>query len=247
MRGITNRQLLMLVATLVVIIGVTTIMKLDPEHDRSHSSTGPAGLMNENDLATSNQHEPSRNLPRILFLGDSLFAGYGLAAHQSAPALIQQKINHAGLHYVVINAGRAGDTSAQALQRLPHYFDRGIPIQVLVIGLGSNDIINGVSLDSLESNLKSIIQEARQNNPDMKVFLFQMRMFPPYVQDERLLNEYAGLFPKVAEESGAILLPFFLEDVAGRPELNQADGLHPTTRGTRIVANQMWESLQGRL
>lgn len=179
--------------------------------------------------------------PAILFLGDSLTAGYRLELSQSPPALIEQKINAAGMNYSVINGGRSGDTSAGGLSRLGWYLRPETGVKVLVIGLGSNDAIRGLPLEDLEKNLREIVRRARAFDPEMKIFLFQMYTFPN--MGPRYAGEYEKVFGAVARAENITLLPFPLAGVAGKPALNQADGIHPTVAGARLMADNIWKAL----
>ena len=159
---------------------------------------------------------PAKDAPALVFLGDSLTAGRGLAKSQSAPALIQAKLLEAGLEYRVVNAGRSGDTSARGL------------------GLGQR-----------ESNLKEIVKRTREYDANIRVFLFQMHIFPNMGPEYQ--QGYEDVFRRVAKEMDIGLLPFPLLNVGGVPELNQDDGIHPNVEGTKIVAENIWGALQGQL
>lgn len=183
--------------------------------------------------------------PVILFLGDSLTAGFGLPADASMPARVQEHVDAAGLDYRVVNAGRSGDTTAGGVSRLGWHLESHPEVAAVVIGLGSNDAMRGLPLDEAEKNLTALVEAAHAHDPDMKVFLFQMETFPS------MGKEYAGayreMFPRVAEATGAILLPFPLEGVAAVPELNQPDGIHPNETGTRRMAENAWKALEPHL
>jgi acyl-CoA thioesterase I len=187
----------------------------------------------------------SEPAPTIVFLGDSLTAGFGLAEQDALPALIQQRVDAAHLPYHVVNAGRSGDTSAGGLARLDWYFKDSIDLRALVIGLGSNDAMRGLPLKSLEDNLRQMIRRTRERKPRTKIFLWELRTFPNLGPE--YARDYAAVFPRVAESENVGLLPFPLEPVAARPELNQSDGIHPTAEGTVLVADRVWASLQPSL
>ncbi|HKO94540.1 MAG TPA: arylesterase, partial [Polyangiaceae bacterium] len=184
---------------------------------------------------------PAPDAPGIVFLGDSLTAGLGLPESDALPALIQRRLDEAGLRYRALNAGRSGDTSAGGLSRLAWYFRDGVNLQALVIGLGSNDAMRGLSLQALSDNLTQIIQRTRQHKPDAKIFLWALETFPNLGPE--YAREYAAVFPRVAEREKVTLIPFPLSDVAGKPELNQSDGIHPTSAGTERVAERIWAVL----
>jgi acyl-CoA thioesterase-1 len=191
------------------------------------------------------QPAPDANTPAIVFLGDSLTAGLGLAQSEALPARIQQRLDAAGLSYRAINAGRSGDTSAGGLARIDWYFRPQIDLRALVIGLGSNDAMRGLSLASLEQNLQQLIQRTRERKPAARIFLWALETFPNLGPD--YARQYAEVFPRVAEREHVTLIPFPLADVAGHPELNQDDGIHPSAEGTQLVAERIWAVLQPAL
>jgi acyl-CoA thioesterase-1 len=174
-----------------------------------------------------------------------LTAGRGLARDEALPSLIQQRVDEAGLSYRVINAGRSGDTTAGGLARLGWYLESAGEIGAVVIALGSNDAMRGLPLASVEANLRSIAQRTRAAAPSAKIFIWALETFPNLGADYRA--QYAAIFPRVAAEETIALIPFPLRAVAGRPELNQEDGIHPTAEGTRLVADSVWASLRSHL
>jgi acyl-CoA thioesterase-1 len=180
--------------------------------------------------------------PAIVFLGDSLTAGLGLSEREALPSLIQSEIDHAGLHYRVINAGRSGDTSAGGLSRIVWYLGDSLDLRVLVIGLGSNDAMRGLPLASVEDNLRAIVQRTRAKRPNVPILLWEMKTFPNMGADYGAA--YTALFRRVAEQEGLRLIDFPLADVAGKAELNQPDGIHPTAAGTTLVAARIWRALR---
>jgi acyl-CoA thioesterase-1 len=183
----------------------------------------------------------AESAPTIVFLGDSLTAGFGLAEKESLPALIQQRVDAAHLPYHVVNAGRSGDTTAGGLARIDWYFKDSIDLRALVIGLGSNDAMRGLPLQTVEDNLRQMIRRTRQRKPQAKIFLWELKTFPNLGQ--QYAGDYAAVFPRVAQSEGVSLIPFPLEAVAARPELNQSDGIHPTAEGTALVAERVWASV----
>jgi acyl-CoA thioesterase-1 len=188
---------------------------------------------------------PAIDSPAIVFLGDSLTAGLGLPEAEALPARIQQQLDAAGLHYRTINAGRSGDTTAGGLARIDWYFREGVDLRALVIGLGSNDALRGLSLPAMEENLRQLIRRTRQHKPAAKIFLWALETFPNLGPD--YAQQYAAVFPRVAQQEHVTLIPFPLADVAGHPELNQQDGIHPTAEGTELVAARIWRVLQPEL
>jgi acyl-CoA thioesterase-1 len=183
--------------------------------------------------------------PSLVFLGDSLTAGYGLGAEQAIPALIQAEVDRAGLGMRVINAGRSGDTTAGGKTRVAYYLRPAVAPAALVVWLGANDVMRGLPTAQIEANLRAILRRAREFDRDLDVFLVQMRAFPNLGAD--YAREFEAIYPRVAKDEGAELVPFPMAEVAGRPELNQPDGIHPTAEGTRKVATALWGALRPQL
>jgi len=178
----------------------------------------------------------------IVFIGDSLTAGYGLdnPSAQAYPALIQEKIDAANLNYLAINAGLSGDTTAGGLRRINWLLRQ--KIDILVIALGGNDGLRGVSPKSTKSNLNGIIENARAKYPDATIMLAGMQM--PANMGEAYRQSFRRIFPEIAQEKRAKLIPFLLEGIGGDPEFNQADLIHPTAEGQRLIAETVWLSLK---
>ncbi|GAB5562047.1 MAG: hypothetical protein SynsKO_36940 [Synoicihabitans sp.] len=176
-----------------------------------------------------------------MFYGDSLTAGYGMddPTVTAFPALIQQKIDEAGLNYRVINAGLSGETSAGGLRRINWVLRQ--PVDIFVLELGGNDGLRGLPLEVLTSNLQAIIDRVKAKNPNVQIVVAGMRM-------PTSMGEYAAKFDAVfaplAEANDAALIPFLLEDVGGIPEMNLPDGIHPNPAGHQLVARNVWEVLQ---
>lgn len=181
----------------------------------------------------------------IVFLGDSLSAGYGLdnAATSSFPALIQARIKEAGLPYTVVNAGVSGDTSAGGLRRIDWLLRR--PIAVLVIELGGNDGLRGIPPAETQKNLQAIIEKVKAKNPGVKILVAGMKMPPNLGAD--YVARFAAIFPAVAEANKAALMPYLLEGVGGNETLNQRDRIHPTAAGHKVIAEALWPSLKALL
>jgi len=172
--------------------------------------------------------------PRVVFLGDSLTAGYGLAASQAYPSLVQQQLREAGFTAEVVNAGVSGDTSAGGLRRLDWALDGDVA--VLVVALGGNDALRGLSTDELRKNLAAIIERARQRS--VTVVLAGMEA-PPNL-GRAYTSAFRQVYRGLAAEYRIPLIPFLLEGVAGRPSLNQADLIHPNAEGAARIAALVW-------
>ncbi|HZS62555.1 MAG TPA: arylesterase [Gemmatimonadaceae bacterium] len=176
----------------------------------------------------------------ILMVGTSLTAGLGLDPDDAWPALIQAKIDSAGLAYHVVNAGLSGETSAGALRRID-WLLRG-PVDVFVLETGANDGLRGLDTDSLRANIEAILAKVHAERPSAKLALIQMEA-PPNL-GPAYTREFHDVYPASAKAEGATLLPFLLDSVAGHPALNQADGMHPNVAGARIAARTEWRALQ---
>lgn len=190
--------------------------------------------------SASAESRPAAARPRIVCLGDSLTAGYGLddPATQSYPALLQAKLDAAGLAFEVVNAGVSGDTSAGGLRRLD--WSLAGDVRVLIVALGANDGLRGQSLDELRRNLDQIVLGAQQRR--LRVLLAGMEVPPNLGAD--YADAFRAVFRDVARARGVPLLPFLLSGVAGDPRLNQGDSIHPNATGTRLVAENVWAALR---
>lgn len=177
--------------------------------------------------------EPSADRPLVIFLGDSLTAGLGLAEEQAFPNLVARQLAADGKEVRLVNAGSSGDTTAGGLARLDWLL--GQKPDVLVVCLGANDGLRGLPLDQTEENLRQIIRRAQAAGA--RVLLLGMLVPPNYGPD--YARSFAAIYPQLAQELGVPLMPFLLEDVAAVPELNQADGIHPSARGQEILAENV--------
>lgn len=193
-----------------------------------------------NPARSSDQAGETPNRRTIVILGDSLAAGYGLDLSEAFPALLQKKIDAAGLKFSVVNAGLSGDTSAGGLRRIDWLLKR--PIDVLVLELGGNDGLRGIPAASTMTNLQAIIDRTKQKYPQAQVVIAGMQM-PPNMGEE-YNNAFRRIFPDLATANRAALIPFLLEGVGGKPELNLPDLIHPTAEGHRIVAENVWKVLR---
>lgn len=180
----------------------------------------------------------------IVFFGNSLTAGYGLDPSEAFPALIQQKLDSAGYNYKVVNAGLSGETTAGGNQRIDWILERQ-PLDVFVLELGANDGLRGVDPASTQRNLEEIIDKVRKANPEAKIVLAGM-LVPPSMGGD-YARKFSQVFPEVASNKDAALVPFLLQNVAGERALNLGDGIHPNARGQQILAQNVWAVLEGML
>jgi acyl-CoA thioesterase-1 len=176
----------------------------------------------------------------VLVLGNSLSAGYGLNATQAYPAILQQKVNDGRLNFKVVNAGVSGDTSAGGLRRIDWLLRNSV--DVLILELGANDGLRGIPLESTRSNLQGIIDKTLQHSPAARIIIAGM-MVPPNL-GPIYTEKFRMLFQDLARVNNAELIAFLLEKVAGKRELNLADGIHPNPEGHKLVAETVWEVLE---
>lgn len=176
----------------------------------------------------------------ILCFGNSLTEALGVTPKQSYPHLIQQKIDSLGLEYKVVNAGISGETTSGGKGRLDWVLTD--QVKVFILELGANDGLRGIDLRETEKNLQDMIDVVRAKNDSIQIIIAGMQI-PPNLGIE-YTNDFKNLFPALSEKNGTHLIPFLLEGVAGNPELNQADGIHPTVEGQKILAENVWEILK---
>ncbi len=177
---------------------------------------------------------------RILFFGDSITAGYGLEIEQAFPALIQQKIDSEDLKYRVINAGQSGETSAGGVRRVDWILQQ--KPDIFFLELGGNDGLRGVDPNNTKENLQMIIDKVNARYPETTIVLAGMQA-PPNL-GETYAKHFSSIFYELADENDVVFMPFVLEDVAGDPDLNQPDGIHPTAKGHEIIAENVWDILK---
>ena len=187
--------------------------------------------------AAARAAEPST----IVCFGDSLTAGYGLddASTEAWPALVQKKISAAGLPWRVTNAGLSGETTAGGMRRVDWVLRA--PVEVFILALGGNDGLRGIEPAAAKENLRRILARVRAKNPAARLVVAGMLM--PSNMGADYAREFAAIFPAIAAKEKCALVPFLLDGVAGRAELNQPDGIHPTAAGHTVVAENIWQVL----
>lgn len=181
----------------------------------------------------------SSDKPKIVAFGDSLTAGFGVEEKESYPYLLQEKLKADGYDYEVVNAGVSGDTSAGGLDRVDWALDQD-NVQIMILELGANDMLRGLSVPQMRKNLDAIIKKAKSKN----VQVLLCGLFPPDAPVSKDQSQFARTFLDLSKENNVAFLPFFLENVGGVKNLNQADGIHPNAEGTKIVTNNVYKSLQ---
>lgn len=176
----------------------------------------------------------------ILFFGNSITAGYELDISEAFPALIEKRLDSLGYSYTVINAGLSGETTSGGLNRIDWVLST-VP-DLFVLELGANDALRGLDLNETEANLQAIIDKVKKVNPAVKIIIAGMQVPPNLGQD--YTRRFRELFQNLASENQAVLIPFLLEGVAGKPDLNLPDGIHPTAQGHKILTENVWSVLQ---
>ncbi|HEU4988767.1 MAG TPA: arylesterase [Gemmatimonadaceae bacterium] len=182
----------------------------------------------------------SRESHTVLFVGTSLTAGLGLDPDSAYPALVQRKIDSAGLPFRVVNAGVSGETSAGALRRMDWLLRQ--PFDVMVLETGANDGLRGTPVSETRANIQAIIDTVRRARPGAHIVLVQMEALPNL--GVRYTRAFHATYPLIARERRVTLLPFLLNGVAGHASLNQSDGMHPNDDGEKIVADNVWRGLR---
>lgn len=181
-----------------------------------------------------------QNNKNILFFGDSITAGYGLDSENAFPALIQNRLDSLELEYNVVDAGFSGETSAGGLRRVDWILQQ--PVEIFILELGGNDGLRGLDPENTKKNLQEIIDKVENSYPDATIILAGMEAPPNMGPD--YTERFRNIYKELAETNDVIFLPFILEGVAGEPDLNLADGIHPTAEGHEIVAENVWEVLE---
>ncbi|HEY9404533.1 MAG TPA: arylesterase [Pyrinomonadaceae bacterium] len=181
------------------------------------------------------------NRPKIVALGDSLTAGYGLSLHESYPSLLQEQLERDGFDYEVVNAGVSGDTTAGGLRRLDWALEGDV--RFVILELGANDILRGLPTSETRRNLAQIIERSRARGAQVLL----AGMLAPTNYGAEYQRASMEIFPVLAKEYELPMIPFFLDRVAGIENLNQEDGVHPNPEGTRIVAETVYRHLKPML
>jgi acyl-CoA thioesterase-1 len=222
------------VRRLPVIYALILLVLVSACRSQARSQDGPPAA----DQAAAPGVGAERARPKIVVLGDSLTAGYGLGATQSYPYLLQQKLDTEGYKFEVVNAGVSGDTSAGGLRRLEWALEGDV--KVVIVALGGNDGLRGLPVDQMKRNIGEIIRRARERQ--IVVVLAGMEAPPNYG------SEYAAAFRKtfqdLARDHRVPLIPFLLNGVAAEADLNLADGIHPNPRGAAVVSDTVWKALR---
>lgn len=177
--------------------------------------------------------------PKIVAFGDSLTAGFGLAEKESYPYLLQERLKADGYNYEVVNAGVSGETSLGGLERIDWVLEQE-NVQILVLELGANDLLRGLPVARMKSNLSSIIKKAQAKNVEVLL----CGMLAPPTMGAQYQREFVTAFPDLASEYKVEFMPFVLEGIALDPKLNQSDGIHPNAEGAKVLTANVYKALQ---
>lgn len=232
--------------TLAALIGILIVSACGREPAPATSapesaSFDSAGRPAHRSAGVAQNRSAAASKPRVVFLGDSLTAGLGLASDQSYPALIGKRLKEGGYDYEIVNAGVSGDTSAGGLRRLDWSLEGDV--RVLVVALGANDGLRGLPASEMKKNLAAVLDRAKAT--DVTVILAGMEAPPNNGPD--YTREFRAVYAELARDHGVRFIPFLLAGVAGDASLNQGDGIHPNARGAQLVADLVWAELEPAL
>ncbi len=205
-----------------------------------------AKINKEKDVATAEKMDESTetiNKKVIMFYGNSLTAGYRLEENESFPSIIEDIIDSLKMDYSVINAGLSGDTSYDGLKRLDWVLNT--KVDVFILELGANDMLRGLPLINTKENLTNIIRKVKSKYPDALIGICAMAGAPNMGAD--YVAEFEKIYKDIASDDKITYIPFFLDGVAGNPDLLLQDGKHPNAEGQKIVADNIWKTLQNIL
>lgn len=176
----------------------------------------------------------------IVFLGNSLSAGFGVDTEEAFPSLIQDKIDSLGWPFRVMNAGVSGETTSGGLSRIDWLLRQRV--DVLVVELGGNDGLRGIPTEVTKRNLEDIVEKTKGTRPDVTIILTGMQLPPNLGID--YTRRFRAIYAEVAQENGVHLIPFLMEGVGGVDSMMQGDGIHPNRAGHRKMAENVWDVLE---
>ena len=226
------RKLIQISGTAILILAAALILSCAAAKQRS------AGNVNRPLI----RPELNTGRPKIVAFGDSLTAGFGLTENESYTYLLQQRLKADGYDYEVVNAGISGDTSQGGLERVDWVLGMD-NVKILVLELGANDLLRGIPVARMRSNLDQIIRKAKAKNVDVLL----CGMIAPPTMGVQYQREYTMTFPQLANEHGLKFVPFVLENIAAKKELNQADGIHPNAEGEKLMTENVYKELKTML
>ncbi len=225
--------------TMSLLILVTCITFIGCKDDKSTPNQSQQAVKNE--VITVESEKSDKKV--ILFYGNSLTAGYGLDENESFPSIIEDRIDSLNLKYTVVNAGLSGETTSGGLKRIDWVMKQ--KVDIFFLELGANDMLRGLPIAETRKNLSEIISIVKVKNPKVKIGLCEM-MAPPNMGDE-YVREFNKIYKDLSSSFEITFVPFFLDGVAGHEDLLLKDGKHPNAEGQKIVAENIWNSLETML
>ena len=189
-------------------------------------------------MTSCNKTNKLDDVNEILLFGDSLMSGYGLKENQALSIILENDLKEVGYNIKVINGSVSGDTSEDGLDRIEEYTSDS-DIDLIVLGLGANDMLRRINPDQTENNLRKIIEIIKTRN--IKIILAGMKASP--TNGLAYKKKFDDIFPKLAEEYDLNLIPFLLKKVALNPKFNQSDGIHPNYEGAKVISETIKESI----
>jgi acyl-CoA thioesterase-1 len=222
------------------VLGIVLVMALLTSCGNNNEKTNDAQKQKREQLPTSPDKSKAKT---IVFYGNSLTAGYGVDPSEAFPSIVQEKIDSLQLPYKVVNAGVSGETTAGGRSRIDWILRQ--PVNIFVLELGGNDGLRGIPIAETARNLQAIIDRVKEKYPDARIILAGMQV-PPNM-GRNYATAFRVVFQQLAAKNNIELIPFLLENVGGVAHLNQADGIHPNTRGAEIVADLVWKELEPAL
>ena len=230
-----------------MVLGALVVMACSAEKKGASAAPDTAAASRANSSTKGSGASPGSQGPAaagqkraVLFLGTSLTVGLGLDADSAYPQQIQRKIDERKLPYETVNAGVSGETSAGLLRRLEWVLQH--PAAVIVVETGANDGLRGQSVAATKATIGQILTRIRAERPEAQVVLAQMEA--PTNLGAEYTRDFHAMFPALAKEHGVLLMPFLLDGVAGHVGMNQGDGVHPNEKGERVVAANVWKTLE---
>ena len=240
MRGLIREQeftVTMKYSIVLILFTASLIASCNNNSKPQAVPTSDSGTSQTTTLAVDSTVSTART---IIFFGNSLTAGYGIEPTQAFPALIGRKLDSLNLPYKVVNAGVSGETSSGGNSRIDWILRQ--PVEIFVLELGGNDGLRGIPVEETRKNLQTIIDKVKAKYPSAKIIIAGMQI-PPNM-GQRYTTAFRNMYPELAQKNNATLIPFLLKGVGGEATLNLEDGIHPTPKGHRILAENVWEVMQ---
>jgi acyl-CoA thioesterase-1 len=229
------------IVSLAALVACSSERNMDSGSDTRGTAPTSSPIVNAA-AAVTRRPDSAATTVRVLFFGTSLTAGLGLDPSQAFPVLVAKKAAAEGLPITAVNAGLSGETSAGALRRIDWALEQGGPFDVVVLETGGNDALRALDPKALESNVRAVVERIKKDEPLAKIVLAVMEA-PPNL-GAQYTTQFREAYKSVAKSENLILMPFLLDRVAGKADLNQDDGVHPNVAGEKIVADNVWRTLK---